>query len=293
MYSYTAYGLEIHSEIPLSALKRGSSAADIQIRRARIVPPPELNGHNTWTGANDIYLRFENVGLIRISGGREIIVDADGVDDRLAASFVLGPSMGALLHQRGLLVLHASAVTADGGVVGFLGHSGWGKSTMAGALAKLGHRVFSDDVVPVSFSSGLPIVLPGYPFLKLAKDSGASLGYEIGSPAAVLPEEGKWRVAVQSVDPDVPLPLARLYVLAEGERQEIELLKPQESAVELIRHSYALPCLGSGLSAFHMQSCAALVERVPIYRLRRPRRLELLQDLAERVQRDLQTAGSQ
>jgi hypothetical protein len=293
MYSYTAYGLEIHSEIPLAALPPGSSPADIQIRRASVVPPPELNGHSIWTGVNDIYLRFENVGLVRVSGGREIVVDAEGVDDRMAASFVLGPSMGVLLHQRGLLVLHASAVLTDAGVVAFLGHSGWGKSTMAGALGKLGYPLFSDDVVPVSLSNGLPIALPSYPFLKLGKDSGAKLGYETGESATVLPEDGRLQIAVRGVDPDASVPLARLYVLGEGERPEIELLKPQESAPELIRHSYAAPCLGvPALGAFHLKSCAALVGKVPIYRLRRPRRLELLQDLAEMVQRDFQTVGA-
>jgi hypothetical protein len=294
MYWYTAYGLAIQSEIPFATLSPGSSPPDVQIRRSSIVTPPEMNGRAVWTTLSDIFLRFENAGVIQISGGRQIVVDADGADDRVVAAFVLGPSMGVLLHQRGLLVLHASAVLANGGVVAFLGHSGWGKSTMAGALAKLGHRLFSDDVVPVSLNNGLPIALPGYPFLKLGKDSGTKLGYEVGTTAEILPEDARWQIAVQGVDRDVPLPLARLYVLAEGERPEIELLNPQESAVELIRHSYASPCLGvPALSAFHLQSCAALVNRVPMYRLRRPRRLELLQDVVELLQRDFQTVGNQ
>jgi hypothetical protein len=73
-------------------------------------------------------------GTLQVSHGRSIVVDADNADDRTAALWVLGPAMGVLLQQRGVLVLHASAVTMDGGVVAFLGHSGWGKSTMAAAM---------------------------------------------------------------------------------------------------------------------------------------------------------------
>ncbi|MBZ5608971.1 MAG: hypothetical protein LAP38_11980 [Acidobacteriia bacterium] len=293
MYSYTAYGLNIESEIQLPTLAHGSSAADVQVRRGSVIRPAEANGHATWTTPSDIYFRFENFGVIQISGGTEIVVDAAGVDDGIAGLFVQGPAMGALLHQRGLLVLHASAVIANGGAVAFLGHSGRGKSTMAAALVKLGYCAFSDDLVPVSLSIGRPIALPGYPFLKLGQDAGTTLGYEIDQSAAVAPDDNRRHVAVEGADPDVPLPLARIYILEEGDRPEIELLKPQEAAVELIRYSYASPCLGgSGMSAFHLQSCAALVDCLPIRRLRRPRRLDLLQEVAELVQRDFETAGS-
>jgi hypothetical protein len=162
---------------------------------------------------------------------------------------------------------------------------------MAGALVKSGYRAFSDDLVPVALSNEVPIALPGYPFLKLGGEAGATLGYEIDQSAAALPHDNRRHVAVAGADPNVPLPLARLYILEEGDRPEIELLKPQEAAVDLIRYSYASPCLaGSGMAAFHLQSCAALVESLPIRRLRRPRRLELLQEVAELVQRDFENA---
>jgi hypothetical protein len=292
MYTYAAYGLKIHSEIQLETLAAGSSSADIRVRRAHVTRPSELSARVTWTTPSDIYFRFDNIGVIQVSDGAEIVVDADGVDDRTAGLFVVGPALGAVLHQRGLLVLHASTVSANGGVLAFLGHSGWGKSTMAGAMVKLGYSAFSDDLLPVSYSGSVPFALPGYPFLKLGQDSGAMLGYEITETAMAIPDDNRWHVAVEGADPHVPLPLVRLYVLAEGDRPEIEPLKPHAAAVELIRHSYASPCLeASGMSAFHLRSCARLVDRLPISRLRRPRRLTLLQDVAEMVQRDFESGG--
>ncbi len=289
MHSYAAFGLSIHSDIPLTTFREGSARPDVQVRRGNIACPPEMNGHGRWTTPNDIFFRFENFGLIQISRGREIVVDAGGVDDGIAGLFVMGPAMGALLHQRGLLVLHSSAVTMDGGVAGFLGHSGWGKSTMAAAIVKLGHGAFSDDLLPVLLSNGVPVALPGYPFLKLGQEAGEILGYQDFESTPVSAGDNRRHTLVQGTDPGISVPLARLYVLADGERPEIEPLKPQEAAVELIRYSYASPWLmASGLSTSHLKWCAALVDGLPIRRLRRPRRLELIQDVAALVERDLQ-----
>lgn len=43
-----------------------------------------------------------------------------------------------VLSRQGKLVVHASAVLTPSGVVAFLGHSGWGKSTLAASFAQAG-----------------------------------------------------------------------------------------------------------------------------------------------------------
>ena len=47
--------------------------------------------------------------------------------------FLLGSCIGALLHQRGILVLHAGAIHTDKGAVLFTGPWGIGKSTLLAA----------------------------------------------------------------------------------------------------------------------------------------------------------------
>ena len=240
-----------------------------------------------WTTPHDIYFRFEHAGRIQISRGSEIVIDTAQVDDKVAGLFVVGPAMGAVLHQRGLLVLHGSAVVVSGGVVAFLGFSGWGKSTMAAAMVKLGHASFCDDLVPVSLSSGTPAVLPGYPFLKLAPESGEILGYYNADWTPLLPNDNRSMIAVEGSPPGIALPLKRIYILSEGDRAENESLKPQDAAVELIRHSYGSPWVRkSGMAAHHLRHCAALVDRVPISKLIRPLRLELIHEVAGMVQRE-------
>jgi hypothetical protein len=53
-----------------------------------------------------------------------------------------------------LLCLHAAGVVMGGRVVIFPNIRRAGKSTLAAALAHAGHRVFSDDVLPISFPGG-------------------------------------------------------------------------------------------------------------------------------------------
>ena len=82
-----------------------------------------------------VRFRWPGVGACEVRDGREIAVDpAPGVDADLLSTYLLGPALGVLLHQRGGLVLHASAVTVGGGCVAFLADAGWGKSTLAATL---------------------------------------------------------------------------------------------------------------------------------------------------------------
>lgn len=53
-----------------------------------------------------------------------------------------------------LICLHAAGVEMAGRLVVFPNIRKAGKSTLSAALARLGHRVFSDDVIPVFFTEG-------------------------------------------------------------------------------------------------------------------------------------------
>jgi hypothetical protein len=237
----------------------------------------------------EIIFFWEGVGRFVARGGCEIVVDpAPEVDERVLRSFILGSVLAMILHQRGRLVLHASAVAVDGAAVAFLGGSGWGKSTTAAALHTRGHRVVADDVMAVQESAGCPAVCPGFPQIKLWPEAVISLGDDVNRLPRLHPLLEKRVRRVTDGFSQNPLPLGQVYVLTFGETQEIEPLRPQEALVELVRHSYLTHLLRPlGEASSHFLQCASLVKNVSIYRLKRPRSLRELSDLAQLVEENL------
>ena len=71
--------------------------------------------------------------------------------DAMAALAIAVP-----LWDSRLITLHAAGVEMGGRLVVFPNIRRAGKSTLSVALARAGHRVFSDDVVPLSFPVGSP-----------------------------------------------------------------------------------------------------------------------------------------
>ena len=296
MHSYRAYGLGIQSVLSLPELVTAKTASDVTIRRGSVdrTPPGEAHvGNNFWATPPQTCLFYDQVGALLVRGGREIIIDADpGVEERVLRLFILGPALALILHQRGRLILHASAAAIERAAAAFMGGPGWGKSTMAAALHARGHGLVADDVVPVEVGeSDFPKVYPGFPQLKLWPDTATSLGEALEQLPRLHPRlEKRARRATQRFAQE-SLPLKRVYVLAEGSPQRIEPLSAQEALVELVRHSYTVRLLeATGTAATHFLQCSTLVNKVPIRRLLKSQCLEDLPELARMVEEDLAQA---
>lgn len=286
MFCYTAYGLGIHSFLPLPELVAGNGKADVIFR------PGKVNGANLQTldearsfkaTSNEAYYSMEGVGRFLVRGGQEVIVDpSPGADERTVRLCLLGPIAALLLHQRGRLILHASAVAVGGNAIAFMGGQGWGKSTIAAAFHVRGHGTLADDVTALQLDSGRPMALPAFPQIKLWPNSIVALGDVPETLPIVHPDFAKRAFRVTSGFADAPLPLKRIYVLASGPRVEIESLSPQEALVELIGHSYAArfgkELLQATGIATHFKQCAQVVQNTCLYRFRRPASLSVLDE---------------
>lgn len=298
MPAYVAYGLGIQSVLPLPELMPGEAAADVVVRLRKVdrLPPEAISaGAYSQATLEEVYLFWQEVGAFLVRSGHEIIVEpAPGVDERVLRLFVLGPALAVLLHQRGWLVLHASAVAIDGETVAFLGGRGWGKSTTAAALHARGHGIVADDVTAVRLDTGHPMVSPSFPQLKLWPEVAvSSLGDDLQALPRLHPDREKRARPVARSFPSASLPLKRIYVLGEGESQRIEPLRPQEALVELVRHSYVSLLLQTTEASSHFLQCSSVVRNVPVLNLRRPRSLPALSDLARLVEEDLAQSTEQ
>jgi hypothetical protein len=265
---------------------------DVEVRLGKVIPDlpprPPLGKVCFPVTAKEGYLFWDDAGAVVIREGREIVADPlPGVDKQSFGSYIQGPAVALLLYQRGLLVLHASAVAVGKQAIAFLGEVGCGKSTLAAALHVQRHSILADDVTAIDLRSGLPQVLPGSPHLRLWANAAASFRDHLQTGPRVHRCLAKHFCAADRGFSETPLLLERIYVLVDGPDVLAELLSPQDAVVELVRHSYAVrKYQGEGLSS-HFLQCVHLAKKASVFRLRRPRKLSMLPVLTRFVEQQL------
>ncbi len=172
MFYYHAFGLNISSGIELPGISKGSKLdkPDVEIVINEIHLPSHEEDFNYLFYRDDFYIWWDDIGKVKVSKGSKIIVDP--IDENRIIAYILGPVMAILLHQRGLLVLHGSAVSIKNAAIAFLGYGGVGKSTMAINLYEKGYPLVTDDLLAITFDGeDKPLIYPGYSHLRLSKDS--------------------------------------------------------------------------------------------------------------------------
>jgi hypothetical protein len=290
-FVYLAYGLGIHSAMPLPELEAGRTEREkeVSIRFGRVDSLPSEILEKGWgcfsPAPQEDHLFWEEIGSFLVRGGRHITVDpSPGLDENMLRLFILGPVLAVLLHQRGHLLLHASAVAVAHEAVLFLGDTGWGKSTTAAALCARGYSLVTDDVAVLRTEERCPVLFPGFPQLKLWPEALVSLGDDPEKLPRCNPHfEKRARPVTQEFSPE-PIPIKRIYVLDKGDTTEILPLRPQEALGELIRHTYGALDVGS---SSHFLRCARIVNQVVMRSVRRKKSLLQLPDLARLIADDL------
>lgn len=298
-HHYQAYGKVIHSTYRFPELLPGGISRDVVIHPGpveRPEPSPDQPGACLKASTQEAILFWDKVGYFQVKTGNEVIVDPfPGVEERLLRLFILGPVMAVVLHQRGYLILHASAVSVGGRVAAFLGGSGWGKSTMAAALQARGHRLVADDIVAVDFDpEGQPLAYAGFPQLKLWPESAAALGESPENLFQLHPDFEKRALRSPEGFSHGSTPLGLIYELAARDEPEavIEPLQPQAALMTLVRHTFVARLLQrTGTAAEHFQQCGRLVNAVPVRRLKRRRELADLAEVTRQVEADILSTG--
>lgn len=294
MFSYIAYGLGINSVLPLPELIAKETTTDVVVRLGKVdywqQDTFKIGNYIVWSTPKEIGLFNQRVGAFLVRNGREIIIDpVPDVNKQLLGFAIQEQALALLLHQRGFLLLHASAVAVNDSVVAFLGASGQGKSTTAAALQAQGYDLLTDDLLVLEVGgTGSPMVLPGFPQSNLWPEAASALGYVPEMLPRIHPYSEKRARYSNYNSPQKSLPLRCIYVIDEGSGYEIEPLQPQQAFVELVKHSYGIQVLHHiEKPAAHLHQWADLIDKVSISRLRRSRSLSKLPYLVKFIEEDL------
>ena len=298
MYTYTAYGLGIHTNIPLPEfLEAAPQRCDVHIcvktHCGKLeIPAGKLTDFTI--GRDESKLLIRHVGRFTVRGGQEILVDSlPEANLRTIQLYLAEAIMTVLLYQRSLFVLHGSAVAVNGNAVVFLGDSGRGKSSVAAALSLRGHPIMTDDVAAIGFKPSV-VVFPGVPQLKLGLEVATALGLDTQTMPQVHPHEEKYIYRNPAGFSHVPLPLKAIYIVEDSrdDSPALSAIPPQESLVLLIRHSYGARTLEKGRDheSYFRQAVQIAADIQPRY-LHRPARLAQLPDLAKFIEDSLVNKG--
>jgi hypothetical protein len=288
--TYRLFGLNLRSEIDLAGLAPvvESGATDVEIGYGGVPPGEHPFGYSAT--ADGTLLAVAKVGRYLIREGREIVIEpAAGASERNVRLFLLGSAIGALLHQRGLLPLHANAIDLGGRAVAFSGHSGAGKSTIAAWFHDHGYPILADDVCVIGFDqAGRALAHPGIPRLRLWREALEASGRDAGAYDRSFDDLEKYDVPTATGAKLEPLPLAAIYLLRkagdEGGDATIDRLTGVDAVETLMSNTYRGGYLAMiGRTAEHLAACLRIVRAVPVFRAQRLWGFERFDEQAERL----------
>lgn len=198
---YSAYGLSIQSkDLYLSSLPNTQENPQIFIEYGNVpnsLQNSRLNGIRYWLKEKEYLLKVDGVAKYYVCNGEKIIIEPfPGSIEEDILVFLYSSVFGALLIQRGCLVLHGSACEINGRACIFLGRTGLGKTAFTAAMYQKGYSVICDEICAVRIIEGIPQVLPGIPRLSLWGDTINKLGMDVKELDSIRPSIQKYKLDV-------------------------------------------------------------------------------------------------
>jgi hypothetical protein len=252
---------------------------------------PTTRGVAYQATSTQFLVQASDIARYLISDGCEIIIERLSPDKTDAIRlFLLGPVFAALLHQRGYLPLHGSALETAKGAVIFAGPSGRGKSTLAAAFMLRGYRILADDISTLrTDSDGRILLQPAFPQLKLWADSVNKIGADPASLHRVRPELEKYGLRFQAEFALTPQPLHAVYILNVVNHGEFQLkaLSGLEKMDALTRNTFGHKYVrGIGRQSQHFSQTATAAKNLRVCRVIRPAKPFNLEPLIELLESD-------
>ena len=266
-YFYKAFGLAIESCFPISQLP--------------VIEPREPDVRIIWADFSDLlaaerkyvnptgnFFRGLDNCRHRITGGN--LIEVERLEDFQPSQlgvYLMGSCMGAILIQRGFMLLHGSCVTDGKHAVLITGDSGAGKSTTAAEFLKRGWKLVTDDVTCVFDQDGVPMVRSSYPSQKLWQDALDRYEKQAEDIHSLYFTEDREKfgvnVAESFFDGVCPLTMAVRLFPADAPCS----LTPMEGMTkvdQLLKNTYRIKMIQPQDLQRHFQRCVTLSTKIPM-----------------------------
>ena len=266
-YFYKAFGLAIESCSPIAQLPAiEPTEPDVRIVWSDFSHLSKADRAYTNPTGNFI-LGYDNC-YHRITGGN--LIEVQRLEDFKEAQlgvYLMGSCMGAILTQRGFMLLHGSCVTNGERAILITGDSGAGKSTIAAEFLKQGWQLVTDDVTCIFEQDGSFMVRSSYPSQKLWQDALDRYGKTETDIHSLYfdHDREKFGVNVARSFFDGVCPLSMVVRLIPADRScSVTPMEGITKVDQLLRNTYRLKMIQPKDQQRHFQRCVTLSTRIPM-----------------------------
>ena len=289
----TCFGYEVHSGLPFRSLRPGGGAPLEVTDTAREPRTTDEDPLLHWfdeagkavaevyqrDGAFDV--RIDEVGWFQVDPSTPSVAAPKAAHEVRREARLWGIPAILCFLQRGDLPFHAAAVDVDGSALLLAAPGRHGKSTLAGAFLRAGHRVLSEDV---ACCRGRPnaSVLPGPAMLRIRRDMYERLDFPGTDMVAEDPDRVYLTIDESQRGDASPLPIRGVVFLRPSEGQPaMERLARELAVPDLWSLSLNLPTDQSRAHSF--QEVTALAAEVPLWNLYRRLKVDQLPETVDRI----------
>jgi hypothetical protein len=236
-------------------------------------------------------LRFPALADFYISFSAKVMHchPAPGVPLTTVRHLLLDQALPRCLAQRGMVMLHASAVSLPQGLVLFIGRTGEGKSTLAGYFHQAGNAAVSDDCVRILEDQGTVRAIPSYSGLRFWEDSRQILFPSLQGTLPTAHYSSKARVQVNHLkinplcdDSQNGYPVLAVIILSskrEGsEAREVQLaeLPRRQAFIEMMKQTFQLDVTDHHRFQNLVLKMGSIIHGINTYQLTLPHEYNLL-----------------
>jgi ABC-type dipeptide/oligopeptide/nickel transport system ATPase subunit len=294
MFDYALCGWHLRSDTPLPLLATLNAplfTPDIHVTHAAIpaIDQPVLfsSPFLTLYSNGKAVIRISGRLSILVSTGQQIIIEAgDETTPGEIMTFLLGPALGLICHQRRALPLHGASVRIGDVAITLIGQSGAGKSTTATALIKRGHQLLCDDISVID-----PLrteVQPSFPSIKLWQDAADALTIQTNNLSKARTGLQKFHYPANSDFNNLPTRLQNIIILTSRKyiaSAELLPLDKISALAQLRTHIYRQRLARLlGAEQTYFKQLGQLISKVPVMVLNRPDDISQLDSTIELIE---------